>query len=340
MAVALLAGVFYAIPQIVKALPRFGGNATKAIISPPEADPKPIVSLSAGRFETLLLTPDGEDSDENDEPAPPTPKPDAGDLDVTASNLCWYELGESPSINLINRTKLNIDLQDYLKREFPIKGDIPNDEPLVLIIHTHGTESYLDSGYDFYSPSETFRSEEEADSVVHIGAVLTEALEAQGIPVLHDRTMYDKGDYSHSYGNSKKGIQNALAKHPSIRFVIDLHRDSVFDSNGNNIKPLTEIDGKKCAQLMLVMGTNQSSVSHPSWKSNLTFATYLQSEMNDLYPTLARPINLRTAAFNQQLTLGSILLEVGSCGNTIEEAENAVRLFADAYANVIKENMT
>ena len=89
----------------------------------------------------------------------------------------------------------------------------------------------------------------------------------------------------------------------------------------NNIKPVTEIDGKKCAQLMLVMGTNAMGIPHPRWRDNLTFAAYLQKQMNDMYPTLARPVNLRTAEFNQSYTKGSIILEVGSCGNTIEEAE-------------------
>ena len=109
----------------------------------------------------------------------------------------------------------------------------------------------------------------------------------------------------------------------------------MFDSNGNNIKPLANINGKDCAQLMLVVGTNEAGAVHPNWRDNLTFATHLQQSMNETYPTLARPINLRTSAFNQALTSGSVLLEVGSCGNTVEEAENAITLFADVYAKLL-----
>lgn len=358
LGIALLASVFYAIPYVARALPRpntrkaysiFGGTTVMA-------EEKPSFSLGLGisnsqkpeidELEESQSTP-SEESTQPEESNPPENEPEPeiptqpgdNDLPVFSNNLSWYSIGEKAELNLINKTNFEVDLNDYLKKSFPVKGTIPKNSPLVLIVHTHGTESYLNSGKEYYSPDEPFRSEKKEKTVVHIGDVLETELISLGIPVLHDETMYDKNDYSHSYINAQKGITKILSENPSIKFVIDIHRDSVFDASGRNIKPLTTIEGKKCAQLMLVVGTNQGGANHPNWRENLTVATHLQQKMNNLYPTLARPINLRTSAFNQALTKGSLILEVGSCGNTVEEAENAIMFFAKAYAKIIKENM-
>ena len=342
VSICLLVLVFRAIPYIVRSIPRVTLSSSRAMLSGTTAMAvgTPNYALgSVGDESSQAPTPTPEQDGEF-EPENPIPIPEIGegDLAVTPSNLAWYEISESATLNINNRTSFNVDLNAYLERDFPISGAI-SSEPLVLIIHTHGSESYLDKGYDFYSPDETFRSLDEEKTVVKVGEVLCEKLNSLGIPTLHDKTMYDITDFNRSYTYSRAGIQKALAEHPSIRFVIDLHRDSVFDSKGNNIKPLTNLNGKDCAPLMLVVGTNEGGSDHPNWRDNLTVAAHLQQKMNDLYPTLARPINLRTAAFNQALTKGSVILEVGSCGNTIEEAENAVLLFAQAYASMIKENL-
>jgi stage II sporulation protein P len=345
LSVVMLAGAFLAIPYIVNALPQIENETMRDILNGNGAmgNAIPEYPLGGGSFEASVEVEETISTDENlgeFEPEEPIPIPEPGeyDLPVTPSNLAWYEATEMPKLNIINRTKFSVDLNGFLSKPFPISGEI-NDSPLVLIVHTHGSESYLEKGYEFYSPEETFRSLDEEKTVVHIGEVLCEKLNSLGIGTVHDKTMYDLTDFNKSYNYSREGIKEALSKYPTIRFVIDLHRDSVFDSEDNNIKPLTTLNGKKCAQLMLVVGTNQGGSDHPDWRDNLTFATHLQQKMNDFYPTLARPINLRTAAFNQALAKGSVLLEVGSCGNTVEEAENAVLLFAQAYASLLKENL-
>ncbi len=342
LSVLMLCGVFTAIPYIVNALPKMDGETVRDILNGNEAmgGAIPQYPLGGGSFEASAEESVGDENNGEFEPEEPIPVPEQGeyDLSVTPNNLAWYDATEMPMLNIINRTKFSVDLNSFLQKPFPISTEI-DDSPLVLIVHTHGSESYLESGYEFYSPDETFRSHDAEKTVVHIGEVLCEKLNALGIGTVHDKTMYDLTDFNKSYNYSREGIKTALARYPTVKFVIDLHRDSVFDSNGNNIKPLTVLNGKKCAQLMLVIGTDEGGSAHPDWRDNLTFATHLQQKMNDYYPTLARPINLRSAAFNQALTKGSILLEVGSCGNTVEEAENAILLFAQAYASMLKENL-
>lgn len=338
---ALFVGVFACIPYLVRAIPRASPAESRALFGKSEAlgTGIPVYALGAGTSaEKEESIPESDGEYEPEAPIPP-PTPGEDDLPVFSDNLAWYEVSGGAKLNIINKTKYKVDLDALLQKTFPIKDVIPENEPLVLVIHTHGSESYLDNGYDFYASDETFRSLDAEKTVVHIGDLLCEKLDSLGIKTIHDRTMYDTTDFNRSYNYSREGIKKALAEYPSIRFVIDLHRDSVFDSNGKNIKPLTTLNGKECAQLMLVVGTDEGGSNHPNWRDNLTFATHLQQKMNDLYPTLARPINLRSSAFNQALTKGSVILEVGSCGNTVEEAENAILLFAQAYAGLIKENL-
>ena len=341
LSVILLVSVFAAIPYIVRAIPHISGNTKRPLLQGTSAmgNGTPQYNLGSGEIDCSEPAPDEPVGEYEPEAPIPTPEASENDLPVLSSNLAWYEVGGVPELNIINRTKYNVVLADYLKKPFPIDCAIPDSEPLVLIIHTHGSESYLENGFDFYSPEESFRSTDESRGVVHIGEILCEKLNSLGINTVHDKTMYDIADFNKSYTYSREGIKKMLEKYPTVEFVIDLHRDSVFDSNDRNIKPLTTLNGKDCAQLMLVVGTDEGGSAHGGWRDNLTFATHLQQKMNDLYPTLARPINLRSAAFNQAFTKGSLLLEVGSCGNTVEEAENAILLFAQVYASLIKENL-
>ena len=76
---------------------------------------------------------------------------------------------------------------------------------------------------------------------------------------------------------------------------------------------------------MLVVGSGED---HPNWEKNLTLAAKLQKNLDTLYPTLARPMTLRQSVYNQDLAPGSLLVEVGSHGNTLQEALAGARAFA------------
>lgn len=93
---------------------------------------------------------------------------------------------------------------------------------------------------------------------------------------------------------------------------------------------MAELDGQASSQLMMLVGTGEGGLSHPNWEQNLRLALYLQQAVNAKYPTLARPVTVTQERYNQHLTTGSMILEVGSSGNTLPEALTAVRLYADA----------
>ncbi len=213
---------------------------------------------------------------------------------------------------------------------------INHGEPLVLIVHTHGTESYNSySDENYVSASDTARSPDTEKNVVAVGDKVTAVLEDFGIPVIHSRKMCDSESFVNAYSTSYAEVKGYLEKYPSIRFVIDLHRDAIELADGSRKKPVFESFGEKSAQLMFVVGTNAAGANHPDWQENLSLALVVQNEISKDYPQLFRSINLRTASFNQQLSSGYMLLECGSAANTLKEAENAAELFATGFARVI-----
>ena len=251
---------------------------------------------------------------------------------VSARDLCGYN--GSPQFLLSNQTKFTVSPPDGgLPFAFPKDAT----EPVVLIIHTHGTESYLPDGVNYYTENDTFRSTDINENVVSVGKVISDELNKAGIVTIHDTTMYDEASYNAAYTNSRNAVKKWLAEYPSIKCVIDVHRDAIVTVDGKNIKPLVNIDGTDTAQLMLVVGTNEAGAAHPYWKTNFSFAACLQQNANIQFPRLMRPLNLRRASFNQQLCQGFFLLEVGSCANTITEARTAAALFAEIFADTYYE---
>lgn len=268
-----------------------------------------------------------------EEEAPPA-IPDGVEF-VSGKDLCGYT--DTPSLLLSNRTNIKIDLNSIATHQLPFSFDTQADSPAVLILHTHGTESYLPDGVNYYTPDSTFRTTDTTQNVVSVGKVLADALNAAGIPTVHDTTMYDEISYNAAYTNSRNAAKEWLEKYPTIKCIIDVHRDAIVNADGINVKPVTDFAGVKTAQLMLVVGTNDAGAAHPDWRTNLTFATMLQQCANDTFPRLMRPVNLRQASFNQQLASGSFLLEVGSCANTVDEAQEAAKLFAQVFIKVYNE---
>lgn len=340
LALSIMFFSLYIIPVIIRALPEKGAEYIADTLGRPLGIDTPAGAFGTDTFPAELI-PFLSQTDT----APPVEKLEEDDgsengrLTVTPVNLCWYTENDEPALYMHNFTDFDIDLDSFARRDFPFSSN-GIDGPKVLIVHTHGTESYLPDGTDSYLPDETFRSTDGELNVTAVGREFAAVLEANGIGVIHDETMYDKDDFNSAYTLSRAAVYEWLEKYPSIRFVFDIHRDSVFDTSGGNQKPICSINGETAAQVMLVVGTNQDGAQHPYWRDNLTVATKLQQLMGEYYPTLARPVCLRTASFNQQCLPGMLLLEVGACGNTITEAKTAARLAATAFVSLYDSQMS
>lgn len=253
------------------------------------------------------------------------------------------DLSDDQTIDRItyqNESKYTPDVNSLYKSDYPltlsqsVSTGTPK-APLVLIIHTHGTESYLPDGTNTYTADTATRSKNISSNVVAVGKALADELNKKGVSTIHCETMFDLESYSDSYNLSEKAICDYLAKYPSIKYVFDVHRDSVIRENNEKIKTLAVIDGVETAQAMFVVGTDSSGADHPNWLDNLTVAVHFQHKLIEDHGNIMRPINLRAASFNAEHAPGSILIEIGTCGNTISEAKNCATLLGGTIADVI-----
>lgn len=209
----------------------------------------------------------------------------------------------------------------------PLTLDLTGEEPTVLIVHTHTTESYTRDGED-YRESSAYRTLDENYNMLSIGAEVARVLEEGGIHVVQDRTLHDYPSYNGSYNHSRKSIREYLEAYPSIALVLDIHRDAA-DTGSGQLRTLAQVEGEDSAQLMLVMGTGTAGLRHENWQENLSLALKLQTVLERRVPGITRPTVLRGQRFNQDMSPGALLVEVGAAGNTHREALLAARALAE-----------
>lgn len=271
-------------------------------------------------------------------PAPPTTE-DPNALPIVETTHTTAALrntaGTNKAIYIDNDTGYDVDIANLLNSPPDIQNS--SNAPTVLIVHTHTTESYTPEGQSSYNAAETTRTRDKTKNVVRVGEEIARTLTDAGINVLHDTTINDYPSYNGSYTKTLGIIEWYLAHYPSIQVVLDVHRDAMSKTDGTKFKTTAEVGGEKTAQVMLVVGTNEGGLLHENWQENLKFGLHVQDKLTTLYPNLARPINLRKERFNQHATPGSVIVEVGTDGNTLSEACRAGRLFATALAAVLNQ---
>lgn len=252
-------------------------------------------------------------------PPVPTPAPTATP-EVKAADL-------SADVAVHNSAGVDLDIAALAAAGCGLT--LPAGQPQVLIVHTHSSEAYTQAEPDWYEASDSYRTEDKTRNVIRVGDVLAETLERHGLTVLHDREIYDYPSYTGSYERSGASVTRYLEEYPSIRVVIDLHRDAL-GSDGVVYKTKAQTDGRTSAQAMMLIGTGQNGLWHPNWQENLKLALYLQNAVEARYPGVMRPVELVKERYNQQMSTGMMILEVGSNGNTLQEALTAAELFGEA----------
>lgn len=301
-------------------------------------------SLLSASTTADLLTPPPSTSDEPQDEAPVSDEPEEeiplpttttapdgiiGKTMVAGTSAKYSTFG---NVSVYNHTDYTLDVEALLNAAPELSAS--SGGPQVLIYHSHATEAYTMDGTDIYEESDSYRTLNTDQNMVRIGYEMKQILEAAGIEVIHDTTLYDYPSYNEAYSRSSKGIAAWLEEYPSIQLVIDVHRDALAASDGTLYKTVTgTVDN--CAQVMMVIGSDAGGLKHPNWRVNLALATSIQKALTDKWTTLARPIVLRTSRFNQQQSTGGILVEVGTHGNTLQEAITAARLFARTIADMM-----
>ncbi len=234
-------------------------------------------------------------------------------------------------LNVTSLTAQEISAQVLLPLPFEIQFN--SNEPQVLIMHTHTTETFELEDKNYTYPEFTARSTDNSINISAVGQVIATQLNNAGINTLHDTTLHDYPSYNGSYDRSYETVQQYLTQYPSIKVVIDVHRDAIQKQDGTRIKPVAEINGQQAAQVMIISCADYDG-NIPNYMQNLTFAANWQDEMEKMYPGLTRPVLFDYRYYNQDLTTGSLLLEVGGHANTLQEALYSAQLVANSLVSL------
>lgn len=219
--------------------------------------------------------------------------------------------------------------------KLPFTVEKNSAEPQVLILHTHATESYQLWDAPYFDPSYAARSQNTLLNMCAVGARMAEVLNAAGVYTLHDTTLHDSPSYTESYARSAATARAYLEQYPSIKVILDVHRDAL-GTETTRIKPLCRINGEDTAQVMIIAGcSNGTTVQLPNWRLNLRFAAAWEAVMEGMYPGLTRPVLCGYRFYNQDITTGSLLIEIGGHANTLPEALRAGEYAAQALAELL-----
>ena len=285
-----------------------------------------------------LRLPDPRDTRADDAGAKPYPKNWGSDGEIirTAygeySGNAFFDLEGGGQVN--NKTDIPNELLLQESQYLPNFTIQDTDEPLVLIYHTHTTESFEPYVRDSYDTSFNYRTTDPTKNAVMVGDAIQAELEEQGIGVIHAREIHDYPSYNGSYGRSRDTIIPILEQYPSIKVVLDIHRDAI-GGDGVAYQPFIEVNGKEAAQIMIISGCDDGTLGMPNYMENFHFACALQSKLESDHKGFTRPILFDYRHYNQDLTNGSLLIEVGSHGNTLGQVQFSGQLLGRSLGQLL-----
>lgn len=239
---------------------------------------------------------------------------------------------ENGKITIQNETKYKINIDDLLKEPLKIKFD--KKGPKVLIYHTHTTESYLKNLDDLYKKNIAVRTDNPINNVVRVGDELAQNLRKKyGVDVIHNGTIHNYPSDVGAYGRSLSTVNKILKSYPSIKITLDIHRDGISDDE--KLRTVSTINKKNVSQVMFVIGTDATGLKHPNWRENLKLALKLQEKLNEIRPGLAKPIYISKNRYNEHVTNGSLLIEIGGDGNLMSESLESTKYLSEALNEII-----
>lgn len=293
-----------------------------------------VAALAAGELEdepapTVTVELPAEDPEDATEVLTTSAPEDIVERTLTAGSSERYVSADG--VYLYNYTNYEVNLAELTLPEL----DLNTGGPQILILHTHTTEAYTPDGTDIYTDSGDSRTLDNYYNMVRVGEEVARVLREAGWSVVHDTEYYDYPAYNGAYSRSGAAAEKWLEQYPTIQVILDVHRDALVAEDGTVYKTTAEVDGEKVAQVMVVVGSDAGGQKHENWRGNLAVGVAVQSGLNADYPMLARPMILRSSRFNQQLAPAALLVEIGSHGNTLQEALAAARLFAESFAGTL-----
>lgn len=245
------------------------------------------------------------------------------DFNYVLSN--FYTVDKSTTIN-----SEQLNASALIQKD--LRMQTKNDQPQILIYHSHSQEEFIDSVPG--DPSTT---------IVGVGEYLTQILrDTYGYNVIHVIDVFDvidgKLDRNQAYTLASERVSQILEENPSVEVVIDLHRDGVADDK----RLVTTIDGKETAKVMFLNGLSRTAqngeisyLPNPYIEDNLAFSLQMMLEAKKYYPDFGRTIYLRGYRYNLHLRPKTLLVECGAQTNTLQEEKNAMEPLADILNRVL-----
>ncbi len=317
-----------------------GGKSTWAIdMAPNETEAGNNPKKSAKTYKSIV---ENSDSITESNPLPYPKELESHDGDIedvhygTYSDTNFITLNSGAQVrNCTELSNKKILKQSEKSPDFNIEPN--SNEPQVLIYHTHTTESFEPYTRDYYDKSFSCKTTDAEKNMIRVGNAICKQLEKNGIKTVHSTTIHDYPDYNSAYDLSYNTVSKILKKYPSIKVVLDIHRDAIEKENGLRLSPITEVNGKRAAQLMIISCADYAdgSMGMPNFLKNLTFACSLQSQIETDYPGLDRPVLFDYRNYNQSLSTGALLIEVGSHGNSLDEAIYTGRLLGKSLSRAL-----
>lgn len=321
-------------------LPTEVPHGTAAVTKAPQSSspvtsaepPTAQTSSAAPQTETLLFPPAAANSPSDGRPIPPT-APNSAEKVITTQITASPGQGylEHGDVYIKNNTRYSPDLAGLSELSLEY-----GEAPTVLIVHTHATECYTPTELDSYAVSQGDRSSDTAYNMVRVGEELASGLRELGIRVIHDRTLFDESSYSGAYARSNAAVKKWLKKDPSIAVVLDLHRDALNAEGETRYRLAVGTSEGDAAQMLILVGTDASGADHPDWEKNLGLGLRLQQELCGLAPGIMRPMLLTNSSYDQEVSPGALLIEVGANGNSLSDALVSARLLGKALGDILR----
>lgn len=202
-------------------------------------------------------------------------------------------------------------------------------EPIIYLYNTHQSEEYASSNYAEFSINPT---------VIMNNYILEDIFTKQGYPTLVEESsikeILKKNNWPgyNSYKASRILLDNSITNHSSLKYFIDIHRDSLSKD-----KTTIQFGDKSYAKVLFIVG-----LENKDYQKNLAFTEKINSKLNEYYPGLSKGIYKKSGpgvngVYNQDFNEYTILIEIGGYDNTTTEVLNTDLAFARCFLEVINE---
>ena len=243
--------------------------------------------------------------------------------DVNRNNIKFYDIINYEYKKIaFNKAKPTIP-----KEVEVIKNTKDTKEPIVYIYNTHQKEEYTVEKNEPYNITPTVLTTSYMLEEQLLKHVIKSVVEESSVSEALNK---NKWKYASSYKVTKTFLEKAKEKYPSLKFYIDVHRDSVKYS----ITTKT-INDKKYARVMFLIG-----LENKNYEENLKVTEAINNEVEKKYPGLSRGIYKKkgkgvNGVYNQDFSSNCILIEFGGNKNTIDEVYNTVIALGEIISNYI-----